>query len=319
MNRRGWDNATLNAKKMAEDVVSANQGSKLLDKILDQKLDNSVSYLRMIDLTLIDHAPEEWDFYDSLSHQKFYELLESIYQKGILQSLTLWEKPDGRYYALAGNHRLKASRAIYEVSNDPDRRYVPAIVKGINEIDENEAREIVIDTNWASRDLSVMEKAKSIYHKYILLQGKRSKKGTGRLDDKIASQYNIGRGLVNDLKNLMNIHDVYYDAINDNVVSISAASIVAKFEDEIQQYLYDNYIDSIKVGNMKKIQNLDSVTTSQIDRIMSSKKLNSLSIKFDHDMSKIFDDLNSEEKASLNNEINTFVKQWFISNKRLVE
>ncbi|WP_239253411.1 ParB/RepB/Spo0J family partition protein, partial [Citrobacter werkmanii] len=122
-----------------------------------------------IEIDLIDDAPDEWNFYKKLDDGKLAELIESILENGLLSPVIVWEQEEGRYMMLAGHNRLRAFRMIYERTQDTQYKKIHAYIKKKNEISEDEAKVIIIDTNFVQRQLSTIEKTKSIVYKYNML------------------------------------------------------------------------------------------------------------------------------------------------------
>jgi ParB family chromosome partitioning protein len=130
------------------------------------------------------------------------ELIESIEKNGLLHPLVVWEQNDGNYLILSGHNRKEAFQILYDSTKDEQYSKVFCYIKKCNEITEDEAKEIIIDTNWVQRELSTIEKAQSIYRKYTAIGRKQKvKDGEGqgiRNYDIIAEQYNIsGRHVLN--------------------------------------------------------------------------------------------------------------------------
>ena len=67
---------------------------------------------------------------------------------------------------LAGHNRVRAYSMLYEQTGNEKYKKIFACIKKKNEISEDEARAIIIDTNFVQRQLSTIEKTKSIVIKY---------------------------------------------------------------------------------------------------------------------------------------------------------
>jgi len=321
MRQKGFGNEEKN--RMVDGIISKHGGkTNQLSGIISNSIDNT-GPLKLVDIHTIRSAPDEWNFFSKLSSQKFYELLESVYIHGVLSPGTLWENSDDEtsYMNLNGHHRLECLRIIFESTNDENYKYMPALVKSKDEITEDKAREIIIDTNWASRDLTTMDKARAIYHKYVLLEGNKNKYGDGRLDDKIADEFKIGRNLVNNLKSLTNCIEEYHDHIDTGVIKISAMSIVANFEEEIQQYLHDNYLNDIKVVNMRKVKaivdnNIDLPVSEIFEKIdstlINTKDVSKITFSYscNSKIAKKYSELDKSIRGQLDQEIESFINQW---------
>lgn len=67
---------------------------------------------------------------------------------------------------LAGHNRAKAFKYLFEMDNGQKYRKIPALIKKKDEITEEDAWEIIIDTNWVQRSLSAVEKSNAKKEKY---------------------------------------------------------------------------------------------------------------------------------------------------------
>ena len=124
-------------------------------------------------------------------------LKESILKRGgIINPIVVWQK-QGSYIILSGHNRTAAYKEILQMAKEKGyNEYlnvynkIPAIIKGEFELDDNEAQQIIIDCNWAQRDLTPMEKNKSIIKKYALVKENSNtiSLGEGKTRDKIAGR-----------------------------------------------------------------------------------------------------------------------------------
>ena len=79
----------------------------------------------------------------------------SIMNSGILQPVIAWKQPNGRYMILAGHTRIHLCREILEEFTEQEHRRnyreIPTIAYEYDELNEEKAREIIIDTNYLQR------------------------------------------------------------------------------------------------------------------------------------------------------------------------
>lgn len=219
--------------------------------------DPNVTYLP---LECLEDAPSEWNFYKPLNDNKMTELIESIEKNGLINPVIVWEKEESslsnpKYMILSGHNRVKAYKMLLSITNNVEYNKIAAIVKGKNDITEDEAKEIIIDTNWVQRQLSGVEKAQSIIRKYALLQKKYSKnERQGRLRDVIAKEYNITGRQIDNYRNLENLIEEIQMMVFNNEISITAGCEAAKLKKEIQKWIYDNYPEKINTSYIRKIK-----------------------------------------------------------------
>ena len=154
-------------KKIANSSGKSVQTPEIIKSRFEEETDGVA--VTMINIGDLHDAPEQWNFYRPLPEDKFCELIYSIVQNGLLHPIVVWEREDG-YMILAGHNRVRAYRALKEVAESTQYDEIPAIIKARNQIDENKAQEIIIDTNWVSRQLTAYEKTNSIIKKYVRIK-----------------------------------------------------------------------------------------------------------------------------------------------------
>ena len=107
------------------------------------------------DIYEMQPAPDSWNRYPLLKGDqpdRYLELKMAIFEKGVLNPLALWEH-DGKLVILAGHNRQAICKEIIaecqeESGFDEDKfRYPPCIVYGEDEITEEQAIDIINDTN----------------------------------------------------------------------------------------------------------------------------------------------------------------------------
>lgn len=211
-----------------------------------------------LDIYSLDNAPEDWNFYKPLSVNKMEELINSIKENGLLNPIIVWEKGNGRYMILSGHNRKEVFRMLYEDEKNPERdkyKKIHCYVKKRDEITENAAKTIIIDTNWVQRTLSIEEKAKSILVKYTELGRKEyasSSDGT-RTRDIVSEDYSIsGRQVSNYLRLNYLIPEIKELAFNNNI-SIKSGVKLSYFSEPTQKWIYDNYKDIFNNRNILKL------------------------------------------------------------------
>lgn len=234
--------------------------------ISDEKINkNEISYLKIDDLV---EAPAKWNFYSKLPEDKFLELVESIEKNFLLHPIVVWEQ-EGSYMVLSGHNRLRAFKTLYEITNDEKYLKIPAMVKRKDELDENMAREIIIDTNWIQRQLSTYEKTNSIIQKYVNI--KKTKEKGYKTRDILAEQLGISGRMVQNYISLNNLEKEFFDMIDENSLTIKQAVILARLPKSIQKLIIANKNDvDLDMIKLKKIQDLQD--EQQILNILSKNK-----------------------------------------------
>lgn len=210
-----------------------------------------------IDINKLEPAPDSWNFYKPLPDEKFLELTQSIEKNSLLHPVVLWEREDS-YMILSGHNRVKAYKKLYEITKDEKYAKIPAIVKRKDEIDENTAREIIVDTNWIQRQLTTYEKTQSILQKYVKI--KKAKNKGEKTRDLIATELGISGRMVQNYLSLNQLEPKFFTLIDDNIINIKTAVLLSKFSPKIQDEILKNYEKiSFDTELIKKAQKFDKI------------------------------------------------------------
>ena len=242
---------------------AATKISESAGDFMEEAKDNLISRFSTSDSQLreelyldkLEDAPDEWNFYDPLPHEKMVELTESIKEKGLMHPLVVWEREDN-YIILSGHNRKRAYEILFKATKEEKYSKIPCLIKGKSEISEDEAREIIVDTNWIQRELSTLEKAKSISEKYIRL-GRKTHSGDGiKSRDLIAKEYGISGRMVQNYLSLKKILPEFESMLRENNLTIKSAIAISKLPIDIQMWMHENFtkqeLKSKEVLNIKK-------------------------------------------------------------------
>ncbi len=284
-----------NISEVAEDLkdsVVSRFSSKDKDELLEKEL-----ALVEIDIEKLYPAPEQWNFYEPLPDDKMLELVTSIKEKGLMHPLVVWEQSDG-YMILSGHNRKKAIDMLYEQTKEDKYKTVMCNLKKSSELDEDEAREIIVDTNWIQRQLSTVEKAKSISEKYIRL-GRKKHIGDGvKTRDIIAESYGISGRMVQNYLSLNQLTEEIEILLKKNHITIKSAVAISKLSKDKQKWLYENFTSKqLSNPNTKKIDT--KMTKAGIEKLLApQQEYVNLSIK-----------VPAEKKAELLEKINEWLNK----------
>lgn len=223
--------------------LNAHAKSRFEDKKQDENIE-------LININLLQEAPKEWNFYKKLPDDKFYELLESIRDNYLLNPIIIWEKEDN-YMILSGHNRVDAFKKLYEITSDERYLKIPSIIRKRLEIDEEKAKEIIVDTNWVQRQLTTSEKTKSILRKYLNVKKNKEK---GRTRDKVAKSYGITGRMVQNYLSLNNLVEDFFEKLDDGLITIKEAVEISKKTEDTQKIIF-NEINQNKINlqTLKKI------------------------------------------------------------------
>lgn len=149
-------------------------------------------------------APESWNRYPLLKGDqpdRYLELKMAIYEKGVLNPLALWEH-DGQLVILAGHNRQAICKEIIaecqgESGFDENKfKYPPCIVYGEDEITQEQAVDIINDTN-LYRDFSKLpNKVKIQITKERMEVYKRRRYAKGERIDQLARDLGLEKTAV---------------------------------------------------------------------------------------------------------------------------
>lgn len=181
-----------------------------------------------IALGALDDAPEAWNFFRRLDDDKFFELVNSIEEKGLLSPLIVWEQPGGRYMILSGHNRRRALELLYEKTGEERFARAHCIVKKPGALSDEEARGVLVDANWVQRSLSTSERAKSILFKYAAL-GRKKRDGDmpGRTYDRVATHFGLKATQIYQYIRLASLEEHWLRCIDSGELSIKSGVLLA--------------------------------------------------------------------------------------------
>lgn len=193
-------------------------------------------------------APDEWNFFPKYNKDEMIELVQSICEVGILNPIIVWENPhdedrNKKYMILAGHNRVNAYKLLYENANiEEKKKYIsiPAYIKKGNEITEEEARQIIIDTNYVQRNNKHSIIIKAISEKYKL-KGKNRKSTTKEYAIQIAEDYNISRRTVFNYYRLSNLIPELMTKLDNKEIILRNCIKLSFLDYKLQEELLNNY------------------------------------------------------------------------------
>jgi len=235
--------------------------------------------LEFIDIELMDDAPPDWNDYARLKDEqpeKYIEVKLSIYEYGVLQSLLLMRKADGRYMILAGHNRRDICKEIIFESKDTPNfdinkyKFVPCTVR--DEMDKKTAINLIDDTNYSQRDyalLSKEQKARTTTRRMQVLKEKRYSRGESI--EQLARDLNVKKSTIYDNLAIANkvikpIQELYFKGI----LAHNAVLKYAHFSRATQEWIFDNYGDQINTEISKRLKK--NMTDEQIKDIFETNR-----------------------------------------------
>lgn len=272
--------------------------------------------IQKIEVDKLIEAPTEWNFYKTLNKNKMFELIESIVENGLLSPIIIWQQENGQYMILAGHNRVRAFKMVYNKTKEDKYLTIDAYVKSFNELSEEEARTIIIDTNFVQRQMSTYEKHKSIMFKYNVL-GRKSRKEKGKQTaELIADEFGISRSHVFRYIKLNNLIDELMKLIDDEVITIKAGMVLANLPAEVQKKLYDEHIELLNNKNIRNLKISKSIKDiAEIYDDIIKQLSNNLSITHDVD----YEDLIIKVPNKYIQNFEEFLHKWEFYNELMIE
>lgn len=161
-------------------------------------------------------VPNEEQPRKNFSHQELEDLVASIKKHGIMQPLTVTEKPDGGYELIAGERRLRAST----IAGLPT---VPAIVRSVT---SQEKLELALIENIQRQDLDPIEEAFAY---------KRLVDEFGMTQQEVADSVGKSRPVVANTIRLLELPEEIQKALIDREISMGKARALLSLRDEKEQ------------------------------------------------------------------------------------
>lgn len=274
------------------DTEKASEAQRInTNRINDEFGNNTTINLKKIDLTKIElvdvtelySAPIKWNYFDRLSDDKMFELMDSIADNGLISPVILWkinrkeifkesnEKDmydffGEEYLILSGHNRVQAYLNLYDNTKKEKYINIPAFV--FHDVTEFQAKNIIIDSNYAQRDLSIKEKVKSIIDKYNIYENEKIIKG--KTAEFIASDLDISPRMVFNYKKLTKLIPQIKDMVYSGHLPLTSAIKLANINSQCQEWLYNDNREHIVPSVVNKIK--PDSSKKDIQRIIDSQQ-----------------------------------------------
>lgn len=271
-NRQSANQSMIDRLKNGNFVKSTTLSQKdIYEKLTKDSTQKNIEPIKIENLV---EAPQEWNFFPKINEDKLLEMIESIYENGLLSPIIVWKIAADNYMILSGHNRKHAFEIIYEAFADERFLEIPAIVYDQDELTEQEAKIIIVDTNYVQRVLSKDLIAKSVIVKYDAVE---KKKGQGRTRDIVAKNLGLTGRMVDYYRSLNNLIPEIREMVYENKLSIKAAGKVVVLDQETQHWLYDNFSSNFINKTLYKIKK--EMSKDEIKGLFD-EKLNLVNISF---------------------------------------
>ncbi len=231
------------------------------EKMSDLEIDIA-SKIRVLEISPDDiienpHQPRTY-----FSDEELNDLKASIKEHGILQPLVVSERAGGRFELIAGERRLRASRAI-------GLEKVPVIVR--SEITEQKKLELALIENIQRQQLNAVEEAKAyeaLADLFSLTQAQ------------VAERVGKSRSYVTNIMRLLDLNDEMLDALTRGKITKShARALLSEGDAEKRKVLFDQMMQ----GGMT-VREVEAKATGLERHVSKSSKKDPNIVALEHEL-----------------------------------
>lgn len=285
-----WANLSKeNVKKPAEEQVKASaERQKKIESLYP------IFTREQIAINSLVPANEEWNFFPSQENGVLEELMENIAVYGQLSPAIVWEQKNGTYMILGGHTRYQAIKRLHEIfaeSGDEEqaKRFetMDCNVYSHDELDEIEARKIIIFDNVIRRENSTAVKARSVITMAQLEKDTRSSRRPdtrrARILDNVASALGESVNAIKKIYQLRELIPEFWPLVDakdrEERITNQVARSFAILPADLQKYIFDNQLYKNKItsqilAGLKKAQ-----STSDIDELFTAPEIFTVTTK----------------------------------------
>ena len=185
-------------------------------KFIRKETDNTAEVGRIWQIPISEITPNEHQPRKNFSHQELEDLVASIKKHGVLQPITVTEKPDGGYELIAGERRLRSSQIAGLAT-------VPAIVRSAT---NQEKLELALIENIQRQDLNPIEEAfayQRLMEEFLLTQ------------QQVSEQVGKSRSVIANMVRLLDLPEEIQKALMDGKLSAGKARAILSLKDKNEQ------------------------------------------------------------------------------------
>src|SRR6476661_8852495 len=166
-----------------------------------------------IDIELIHTDPRQPRKH--FDEEAMNELIASIEQRGILQPITVQRRPEGGYFVVTGERRLRAARAAKKTK-------IPALVV---ELEETELCLDRVIENRQRKDLTDLEFARAILEIRKDLGASAPSMSSNELDDFVGERLGLSGRTIRNFAALLNLDPAIEDLLGDKLTEPRARGL----------------------------------------------------------------------------------------------
>ncbi len=277
--------------------------------------------IEMISILSLKDAPSDWNFFPKYNTSKMIEMVYSIRDNGLYMPIIVWEREEDEYTILAGHNRVNAYKILYKgditrgieewqkgtftYKGQINEKYkeIPAFVLSKEELQEDKAKELIIDTNYVARDSDRRIVPLIIKNRMEVRENLgRDKPPIKEIMDELGiKRTRIYEDFTLTTKIIDNLSNLYFEGLLDKKNTLRF-SYISK---DLQEYLYETYKGQISPGKVRLI-NKSTKTKKDVDNIFSEKspKIKVLSLE-----SEIPENMENKFRKDFNRWIKTWKKR----------
>ena len=166
-----------------------------------------------IDIELIHTDPRQPRKH--FDEEAMNELIASVEQRGILQPITVQRRPEGGYFVVTGERRLRAARAAKKTK-------IPALVV---ELEETEMRLDRVIENRQRKDLTDLEFARAILEIRKDLGASAPSMSSNELDEFVGERLGLSGRTIRNFAALLNLDPAIEDLLGDKLTEPRARGL----------------------------------------------------------------------------------------------
>ena len=237
-------------------------------------------HTEMVPISKLIPAKEEWNFFPNQDKTILTDLMKNLVAYGQLSPALVWKQENGSYMILGGHTRHRAFQELHEIFTSPEnnnpemaKRFASmnCYVYEFDELDDVEARKIIIFDNVIRRENTTAIKAQAVINMNRLEKDTRSNRKWNqhreRIMDKVGKVMGVSGGTLKRLYQLRNLIPElwpYVDGVDGVKITIQLACAIALLDDDLQHYVYDknlfaNKLTAADIKLLSKAQTIEDI------------------------------------------------------------
>lgn len=275
---------------------------------IDESTGKAITY---VDVDSLEEAPKEWDQFPDHTKEEYLRLKFSIMNTGLIQPISVWDRGREGKVILAGKNRTRIYKEIRdskEGNPDVDYSKIPAIIYGRREIDEEKARDIIVDSNTQQRKDNTKDLPFVVQHRVSRINKNKDKKGDTM--DQVAKEMNLSRTKIYEERIFANEIDENITALFFNgILNRKTALRFKKIDKSAQSKVYEKFLKGITREQVKE-RNLDD-RTKKLKKGMSFEEIKEV---LTHDPDDLKTTITLRIPQSLENRFMKMAEKWIEEN-----